>query len=169
MTWNASAVTVSIIHIHKMIALCADLLENALLDVNFATAENLDWSLPAEYEDILYYDAQSIDGQQVLRVLELANSGMGSISFSADFPLEAGAMYRLGFGVKTNKPGATDLSKLEMFVAAHDELILEYSPEDSSKTGQVEDWGYYAPEFTVRPVDAGQGTFEFSINYHEWE
>jgi hypothetical protein len=134
------------------------------MDINFNAVESLDdWSMTTETDDTFFFDTQSVDGKKVFRVLEASDTGSANIFYSANFPLDPGATYRLGFQVKSNKPDQTDLSKLEMFVAAHDEIIFEYSPEEGSKSGQVGDWGVYTPEFTVHPVDAGQGSFQFRI------
>ncbi|KAH6957751.1 hypothetical protein BKA56DRAFT_702667 [Ilyonectria sp. MPI-CAGE-AT-0026] len=135
---------------------CFQCSKNALIDLTFNTMQSADdWSMTQDVEDSFFFDNVKIGAENVFRILDAEDSGSAVLTYAPTFQLEAGPTYKLAFGLKTNFPDDTDWSLLTFFLATNDELVVEYNPRDGAQTG---DWINFSTEFTVRPVDAGEGS-----------
>lgn len=131
-------------------------LANALIDLTFNTMQSADdWSMTQDVEDSFFFDNVKIGAENVFRIIDAADSGSAVLTYAPTFQLEAGPTYKLAFGLKTNFPDDTDWSLLTFFLATNDELVVEYNPRDGAQTG---DWINFSTEFTIQPVDAGEGS-----------
>ncbi|KAF7556258.1 hypothetical protein G7Z17_g1533 [Cylindrodendrum hubeiense] len=139
---------------------CFECSKNTLIDLDFNVDQSTeDWSMTQDVEDSFFFDNLNVGGRNVFRVLDAADSGSATITYTPTFQLEAGPTYRLQFMLRTNLPDKTDFSLLTFYLATNEEIVFEYTPSGGTQVGEAT---LFSTDFTLEQRDAGEGTFLFN-------